>query len=161
MWSDYIELRKALPGAMVRRMSPPTNVLSTANRERGPMFLSVKRIYDKPKKADGFRIGVDRLWPRGLSKEKARVDEWLKDIAPSDELRKWFSHDLKKWETFKKRYFEELENKGALVELLMKKIKTGPATSLYGAKEGKCNNALALKEYLETRKNIPGHLKSL
>ena len=65
------------------------------------MSFKAKRIYDKPEKADGFRILVDRLWPRGLSKEKARVDEWLKDIAPSDELRKWFSHELEKWEASK------------------------------------------------------------
>lgn len=116
------------------------------------MSFKTKRIYGKPEKTDGFRILVDRLWPRGLNKEKARVDEWLKDIAPSNDLRKWFSHDQKKWETFKKRYCEQLENKETLVKLLLKKIKTGPVTLLYAAKEEKFNNALVLKEYLESRK---------
>jgi uncharacterized protein YeaO (DUF488 family) len=117
------------------------------------MSFKAKRIYDKPEKADGFRILIDRLWPRGLSKEKARVDEWLKDIAPSDELRKWFSHDPKKWEAFKKRYFGELENKRDVIELIIKKAKEGTVTLLYAAKEEKFNNALALKEYCEMRKN--------
>jgi uncharacterized protein YeaO (DUF488 family) len=116
------------------------------------MVLNVKRIYDKPEKADGFRILVDRLWPRGLSKQKARVDEWLKDIAPSDDLRKWFSHDLKKWETFKKCYFEELENKSDIIQAIIKKVEEGPVTLLYAAKEEKLNNAVALKEYLKTQK---------
>jgi uncharacterized protein YeaO (DUF488 family) len=120
------------------------------------MSFKAKRIYEKPEKADGFRILIDRLWPRGLSKEKARVDEWLKDIAPSDELRKWFSHDPKKWEAFKKRYFGELETKGVLIELIMSKSKGGPVTLLYAAKEEKFNNALALKEYLETRRKHIG-----
>ena len=120
------------------------------------MSFKTKRIYEKPEKADGFRILVDRLWPRGLSKEKARADEWLKDIAPSDELRKWFSHDPQKWEVFKKRYFGELETKKELIELIVAKSKGKPVTLLYAAKEEKFNNALSLKEYLETRRKSTG-----
>jgi len=74
-------------------------------------MIGIKRIYDNPEKKDGFRILVDRLWPRGLSKEKAKVDLWLKEIAPSDKLRKWFSHDPKKWDDFKKKYKLELRDK--------------------------------------------------
>jgi len=117
------------------------------------MSLKVKRIYAKPEKTDGFRILVDRLWPRGLSKEKAQVDEWLKDVTPSEELRKWFSHDPKKWEAFKHSYFEELKSKKAVVELIVAKSKAGPVTLLYAAKEEKRNNAFALREYCEMRKN--------
>jgi len=120
------------------------------------MSFKTKRIYEKPEKADGFRILVDRLWPRGLSKEKAQVDEWLKDIAPSDELRKWFSHDPQKWEVFKKRYFGELETKKELIELIVTKSKGKPVTLVYAAKEEKFNNALSLKEYLETRRKSTG-----
>ncbi len=116
------------------------------------MFIRVKRIYEKPEKADGFRILVDRLWPRGLTKEKAQVEEWMKDIAPSDELRKWFSHDPKKWETFKTRYYKELENKKGLLDLLLQRSKGRPITLLYSAKDEKLNNGLALKDYLEAQK---------
>jgi len=116
------------------------------------LFIRVKRIYEKPEKADGFRILVDRLWPRGLTKEKAQVEEWMKDIAPSDELRKWFSHDPKKWETFKTRYYKELENKKGLLDLLLQRSKGRPITLLYSAKDEKLNNGLALKDYLEAQK---------
>lgn len=74
-------------------------------------MLKIKRIYEKVDKTDGLRVLVDRLWPRGLTKEKARIDKWLKDIAPSDNLRKWFGHKESRWEEFRRRYFEELTNK--------------------------------------------------
>jgi uncharacterized protein YeaO (DUF488 family) len=110
--------------------------------------IKIKRIYEDAEESDGFRILVDRLWPRGLSKEKAKADLWLKDIAPSDALRKWFAHDQKKWSEFKRRYFEELKEKEELVDLIIEKAR-GRVTLLYGAKEEKYNNAAALKEYLE------------
>ena len=98
-----------------------------------------------------FRILVDRLWPRGLSKDKVKFDLWQKDIAPSNSLRKWFGHDKKKWEEFKRRYSKELDKNSDLANSIINKAKDGSITLLYGAKEEKFNNAVALKEYLEEK----------
>jgi uncharacterized protein YeaO (DUF488 family) len=114
-------------------------------------MIKIKRVYDNPDEMDGFRILVDRLWPRGLSKEKARTDLWPKEIAPSDKLRKWYAHDPKKWITFKKKYFKELNEKEELVDLILEKSKQGNVTLLFGTKEERVNNAMALKEYVETK----------
>jgi len=111
--------------------------------------MRIKRTYDAPDKEDGYRILVDRLWPRGVAKEKAKVDLWLKEIAPSDELRKWFAHDPTKWEEFKKRYAKELETKQDLVKEIEQTTKKGTVTLLYSAKDSEHNNAVALKAYLE------------
>jgi uncharacterized protein YeaO (DUF488 family) len=113
------------------------------------MNIKIKRVYDKPEPGDGVRILVERLWPRGLSKEDAHVDMWLKDIAPSTELRKWFSHDPSKWEEFRRRYYRELDqNRDAVNELLG--ITEGNAvTFVYGSREKEYNSALALKSYIE------------
>ena len=115
-------------------------------------MIKIKRIYDPPAEDDCFRILVDRLWPRGLSKEKGNVDLWLKEIAPSNELRKWYSHDLKKWAEFKKEYFKDLDMKGELVNQIVQKMKKGDVTLVYSSKEEKINNAVALKEYIEKQK---------
>jgi uncharacterized protein YeaO (DUF488 family) len=115
-------------------------------------MIKIKRIYESADKADGFRILIDRLWPRGISKEKAKLDLWLKEIAPSDSLRKWFGHDLKKCESFKERYFSELESKQDALDQIPAHSNGKTVTLLYGAKEEGCNNATALKEYLEKRK---------
>jgi len=124
-------------------------------------LIRVERIYDNPKgNSDSFRILVDRLWPRGLSKDKVRFDLWQKEIAPSDSLRKWFGHDKKKWNEFKQRYFKELDKKNDLVNQTLNKVKeestsSSTITLLYSTKEAKFNNAVALKEYLEEKaKNI-------
>ncbi len=117
-------------------------------------MIRVKRVYDQHDKNDGLRILVDRLWPRGLSKDKARIDLWLKDIAPSDALRKWFGHEPKRWPAFKERYFKEFEKKLEQVTLIVQKVKGGRVTLLYGTKEERFNNAVALKEYLETRLGV-------
>jgi uncharacterized protein YeaO (DUF488 family) len=115
-------------------------------------MIKVERIYDNPKgNNDGFRILVDRLWPRGLSKDKVRVDLWQKEIAPSNSLRKWFAHDEKKWNEFKRRYFMELDEKRELIDIILNKASQDPITLLYGAKNEKFNNAVALKEYLEDK----------
>ena len=125
-------------------------------------MIRVERIYDNPKgNNDGFRILVDRLWPRGLSKDKVRFDLWQKEIAPSNSLRKWFGHDQKKWNEFKRRYFKELDGKKELVNVILSKVKeessTLTITLLYGTKEEIFNNAVALKEYLEEKaKEYPG-----
>ena len=115
------------------------------------MTIRIERIYDNPKGNNSFRILVDRLWPRGLSKDKARIDLWQKDIAPSNSLRKWFGHDEKKWDEFKARYFKELEKNSVSVNTILDKVKEGSITLLYGAKEERFNNAVALKEYLEEK----------
>ncbi|QKQ99033.1 DUF488 domain-containing protein [Metallosphaera tengchongensis] len=113
------------------------------------MTIKVKRVYESPSPDDGIRILVDRLWPRGLSKEKANVDIWLKEIAPSDELRRFFSHDPNKWEEFKAKYFGELKTNPALKELIDVVKKEKMVTLLFSARDEKRNNAVALKQYLE------------
>ncbi len=113
--------------------------------------IKTKRVYDKYENSDGKRILVDRLWPRGIKKEEARIDEWLKDIAPSNSLRKWYSHDPEKWNEFKKKYYSELRDKKELLQSLIKKGEKN-ITLVYSSKELKYNNATALKEYLE--KNV-------
>jgi uncharacterized protein YeaO (DUF488 family) len=111
----------------------------------------IKRIYDEADESDDFRILVDRLWPRGLSKDRVKVDLWLKDIAPSDRLRKWFAHDPKRWAEFKSRYFEELEDKKEMVNLIIEKTRSKAVILLYGAKDKEHNNAIALKEYIAAK----------
>ncbi|MDE2088814.1 MAG: DUF488 domain-containing protein [Gammaproteobacteria bacterium] len=111
--------------------------------------LKLKRVYEAPGKGDGFRVLVDRLWPRGVSKDQARVGLWLKEIAPSDALRKWFGHEPAKWDEFKRRYFKELDGEAELVQTLRGQAAKGAVTLLYGAKEERFNNAVALKEYLD------------
>ena len=116
-------------------------------------MIKIERIYNNPSgNVDSFRILVDRLWPRGLSKDKVNIDLWQKDIAPSISLRKWFAHDEKKWDQFKSKYFKELEKKNEAVNTIIKKVKEEDSiTFLYGAKEERFNNASALKEYLEKK----------
>lgn len=113
------------------------------------MRLMTKRIYDPPAKSDGTRILIDRLWPRGLTKAKAKVDHWAKEIAPSNELRQWYSHEHAKWPEFRRRYFAELDANPEGVAALTSAIGTGPATLLFSSKESKLNNAAALLEYLK------------
>jgi uncharacterized protein YeaO (DUF488 family) len=117
------------------------------------LIIKVERIYTYPTENnnDSFRILVDRLWPRGLRKEEVRVDLWLKDIAPSALLRKWFSHDENKWNEFKTKYFKELEKDNESVSVILGKASEGSITLLYGTKNEKFNNAVALKEYLEQK----------
>jgi len=114
-------------------------------------MLQIKRVYEPWSKADGERILIDRLWPRGLKKENVKIDEWMKNIAPSNELRTWFSHDPKKWSEFKRRFFSELEGKQDLLNRIVNDARKGTVTLLFGAKDDRFNNASALKEYVETR----------
>ncbi|HML77248.1 DUF488 domain-containing protein [Geobacter sulfurreducens] len=111
-------------------------------------MVRVKRIYDEPATEDGTRILVDRLWPRGIAKDKARIDEWLKEIAPSDELRQWFGHDPARWDEFRERYRRELDAKAELLDGLRKLAAGGTVTLLFAAKDEKHNNAVVLKEIL-------------
>ena len=109
-------------------------------------MIKLKKVYEKPSKEDGLRVLVERLWPRGFTKERASVDLWLKDIAPSTELRKWFGHDPAKWEQFCKRYRVELEQRKDAVNLLKQKSEEGTITLVYAARDEKHNSAIALKE---------------
>ena len=118
------------------------------NKNSDEMNIKVKRVYEKPNAKDGFRILVDRLWPRGLTKEKAAADLWLKDIAPSTELRKWFNHDPEKWKEFQKKYQKELEENKEVVSVLKEHVKQGPVTLLYAAKDETHNEALVLKDFI-------------
>ncbi len=115
------------------------------------MAVSLKRVYDAPSPADGRRILVDRLWPRGVSRAEAHIDRWMKEIAPSAELRRWFGHDPSRWPEFQARYREELARPAAasaLADLRALSLK-GPVTLLYGAKDAAHNNAVVLKAVLD------------
>jgi uncharacterized protein YeaO (DUF488 family) len=136
------------------RSFPNENIIerlpeSIRKRQSSEFMLKLKRIYEPYDKKDGYRVLVDRLWPRGVSKEKAHLDLWLKDIAPSTELRKWFNHDIKKWPDFKKRYRAELKGNKEIVLALKQIIKKHPTmTLLYGAKDETHNEAIVLAELL-------------
>ena len=110
--------------------------------------ISIKRAYDGPEPDDGRRILVDRLWPRGLSKDRAHIDHWARDVAPSDALRHWFGHDPQKWDEFQRRYREELNANDEAVAALRGEIGHGPATLLFAAHDSEHNNAVALRDFL-------------
>ncbi len=112
------------------------------------MSVKIKRIYDPPAQEDGLRVLVDRLWPRGLSKQSAAVDLWVRECAPSDKLRRWFAHDRKRWDEFKTGYFRELGAKTDVLRELRRHANQEPVTLLFAAKNSEYNNAVALKEYL-------------
>jgi uncharacterized protein YeaO (DUF488 family) len=114
--------------------------------------IHLKRVYEEPTAADGRRVLVERLWPRGLSKDRAKVDVWLKAIAPSAELRKWFDHDLEKWVEFCERYHSELEKNASALEELERLIAEGDVTLVYAARDEQHNGALALKDFLDRRR---------
>ncbi len=110
------------------------------------MKIRIKRVYEQPDKHDGRRILVDRLWPRGLTKKKACVDLWLKDIAPSTTLRKWFGHDPGRWEEFKKRYLAELKANSEQIQILKQELAKDMVTLVYGAKDEEHNEAVVIQE---------------
>lgn len=115
------------------------------------MDIRVKRVYETPAPEDGKRVLVDRLWPRGLTKERACIDLWLKELAPSTELRKWFNHEPVKWEEFKRRYRQELQQQPDLLEHGLAAMGTGPVTLLFAAKEMRFNDAVALRDFILAR----------
>ena len=116
-------------------------------------MIKLKRAYEKRSRDDGSRILVERLWPRGLTRERAAVDLWLKEVAPSPELRKWFGHDPARWEQFQKRYWKELKEKEEAVRLLKRKGKQGTVTLVYAARDEEHNGALALKRFVDGRQH--------
>ena len=112
-------------------------------------MIRIKRVYDPPDHADGARFLVERLWPRGMKKEALQLDGWLKEVAPSDALRRWFGHDPARWEEFQRRYFAELEHKPTAWQPIVEAARRGHVTLLYSARDTERNNAVALKAYLE------------
>ncbi len=121
------------------------------------MGIKVKRIYEEPERSDGTRILVDRLWPRGMTKENAAIDEWIRDIAPSDKLRGWFGHKPERWIEFKKRYRKELAipGKRRILQTLRRIAGISTVTLLYSAKDSEHNNAVALQGFLRGKSSPP------
>ncbi|WP_394892873.1 DUF488 domain-containing protein [Mesorhizobium sp. AaZ16] len=113
------------------------------------MGIAIKRVYDAPAKSAGFRVLVDRVWPRGVSKEKAAVDLWMKEIGPSTDLRKWFGHDPARWDEFRKRYRDELAAKRELLDELRTHAANGRLTLVYSARDESHNQAVVIREMLE------------
>lgn len=113
--------------------------------------IRTKRVYDGSTQSDGFRVLVDRVWPRGVTRQRAHVDLWLKSVAPSTELRKWFGHDAKKWKEFKRRYFAELDNGPPGLDQLLQQASGGVVTLVFSARDPENNQAVVLREYLEDR----------
>ncbi len=114
------------------------------------MKINIKRAYEDPADEDGRRVLVDRLWPRGLTKLKAHIDLWLKEIGPSTELRKWFGHEPEKWDEFSSRYLEELKGKEDLVDILKQEAREGTLTLIYAARDEEHNEALILKQLIDS-----------
>lgn len=113
------------------------------------MTFVIKRVYDEPSRSDGYRILVDRLWPRGLSKAAAHLDEWQKELGPSTELRKWFGHDVDRWAEFRRRYRAELEGAADLWQPIVVRARDQTVTLLFGAHDAEHNQAVVLQEFLE------------
>jgi uncharacterized protein YeaO (DUF488 family) len=118
---------------------------------KSEMSVRIRRVYEPPEETDGLRVLVDRLWPRGLKKNSARIDLWLRDLAPSTTLRKWFGHDPGKWAEFQRRYFAELDGCKEDIETLLTHARSGTVTLLFAAQEPHYNNAVALQRYLASR----------
>lgn len=118
----------------------------------GIVMIRCKRVYEQPSRDDGRRVLVDRLWPRGISRKTACIDDWLKELAPSDQLRRWYGHDPARWDEFRHRYRLELVVKDPLLDQLLREASQGPITLLFAAKDAEHNNAVVLKEFLEEPK---------
>lgn len=114
-------------------------------------MLHIKRVYDPPAKADGVRFLVERLWPRGVKKDNLKIDRWIKDVAPSTALRKWFGHDASKWEKFRQRYWVELDERTETWQPIVETARKNDVTLLFSSHDTEHNNVVALKEYLENR----------
>ncbi|HLI32608.1 MAG TPA: DUF488 domain-containing protein [Solirubrobacteraceae bacterium] len=110
--------------------------------------VKIKRVYDAAQQSDGYRVLIDRVWPRGLSKERANVDEWARELAPSTELRRWFAHEPSRFQEFRARYRAELDRQRGRVQELRRRAEAGPLTILYGARDREHNNAVVLAELL-------------
>ena len=115
------------------------------------MDIQIRRAYDPPGRGDGYRVLVDRVWPRGVTKDELELDEWRKEIAPSTRLRQWFGHDPERWKGFQERYFVELEKRPDAIQDLVKRARHGRVTLVYGARDTDHNQAVALSAYLRAR----------
>ena len=124
---------------------------AAAGAATGAPAIGVRRAYDPPGPADGWRVLVDRVWPRGLARERLRLDDWMRELAPSGELRRWFGHDPARWDAFRMRYFVELDAWPEEVERLRERCRQGPVTLVFGARDQEHNNAVALRDYLIRR----------
>lgn len=122
---------------------------SPSVRQKPTAAIKLKRAYEKPAREDGWRVLVERLWPRGLTKSEAKIDLWLKDVAPSTELRKWFGHDPAKWAQFRRRYQSELKQHRESIDMLEQKARERPVTLVYAARDQEHNGAVVLKEFIE------------
>ncbi len=122
-------------------------------------MIQIKRAYEKSSQDDGARFLVERLWPRGIKKENLQIDDWLKDVAPSGELRRWFQHDPAKWNEFRQRYFRELEKHPEAWQALRARARRGRVTLVYSAHDTEHNNAVALKEFLDQKLKGKGALR--
>ncbi len=133
-----------------RSRSSPVCYLDSApeRRSRAPR-VRIKRVYEPPARGDGFRVLVDRLWPRGLSKERARLDLWAQELAPSTELRKWFRHEPQRWAEFRRRYLTELQDRAAELSALRLRATRRPLTLLYGSREERLNHAIVLADAIQ------------
>ena len=137
-------------GIAVRHLAGPVTLVRMGMKRRpGAHAITVKRAHDAPDRSDGCRVLVDRIWPRGVSREAAALDGWIKDVAPSTELRRWFGHDPARWDEFKRRYFDELADRPGPVGEVLATCSGGTLTLVFGAKDRDHNNAVALREYLE------------
>jgi len=114
-------------------------------------MIMLKRVYEAAATSDGSRFLVERLWPRGVRKANLKIDAWLKDVGPSNDLRRWFAHDPQKWDAFRKRYFAELDSKPKVWEGLVQAARRGPITLIYSSRDAEHNNAVALKDYLQAK----------
>lgn len=114
-------------------------------------MIKVKRVYEPPDPGDGARFLVDRLWPRGLKRDALQLTDWLKEVAPGNDLRRWFNHDPAKWDEFQRRYFAELDQKPGALHPILNAARRGTVTLLYSARALEYNNAVALKAYLEQK----------
>jgi len=137
--------------ALTAVMALRRNGKNEANRPGSRFVIKAKRVYEKPTASDGSRLLIDRVWPRGLKKSDLALDGWLKEVAPSDRLRKWFGHDPRKWKEFRRRYFAELRAKTETWAPILKKARESNVALLYGARDVEHNNAAALKDFLSAR----------
>ncbi len=132
--------------------SPTFPSLTFPSLTSANMTIRTRRAYEDPGQQDGARYLVDRLWPRGVSKERLRLDGWAREAAPSDELRRWFDHDAERWEEFSRRYHAELDERPEAWLPLLEAAREGDLTLVYGARDTQRNNAVALAEYLRNRR---------
>jgi uncharacterized protein YeaO (DUF488 family) len=116
------------------------------------MRIWLRRAYEAPTRNDGHRVLVDRIWPRGVSKADARIDDWARELAPSDDLRRWFDHDAERWDEFQRRYHAELQDREQALDQLARRVDEGRVTLVYGARDEHHNNAVVLRDVLEQRR---------